>query len=296
MSIIALISGFLLLLITIYDFFYTTLSGGGSGFMSRYINLFSHKTLNVGVSLFGRNFYNQSGLFLNVILIFVWVVLIWLGLFLVFSYRPEVIINDEGRAASNIERIYFTGYILSTLGIGNFKPVLPLYEILTAIFSFFGFIFFTTAITYLVSVLSALNHKRSLALSIRNLGKTPEEMVYRLLNQNETFSRITLLTIQDKIERHLVNLQAFPVLHSYANSKVQTSLNLNLVVLDEALSILLNSKEGSKLKNAFVSIRTSITYLLDHIETHLPNPKKQIAAPDILNLKGWEIVSSSALN
>jgi len=295
MSFLALMSGTLILIITIYDFVFTTLSGGGSGFISRYVHLLSHKILKTGARIVGRKLYNQSGIFLNGLLISVWVVLIWLGLYLVYSFQPEAIVNDDGRAASNIERFYFTGYTLSTLGIGNFKPDSESYELLTAIFSFFGFIFFTTSITYLVSVFSSLNHKRALALSIRNLGKTPEEMVYRLLNQNETFSRINLLSIQDKIERHLVNLQAFPVLHSYANSKVQTSLNLNLVVLDEALSILLNSKEGAKIKNALGSIRTSITHLLNHIEENLPNSSTHLDTPDVHKLKGWEIISSSFL-
>lgn len=295
MSFLALMSGTLILIITIYDFVFTTLSGGGSGFISRYVHLLSHKILKTGARIVGRKLYNQSGIFLNGLLISVWVVLIWLGLYLVYSFQPEAIVNDDGRAASNIERFYFTGYTLSTLGIGNFKPDSESYELLTAIFSFFGFIFFTTSITYLVSVFSSLNHKRALALSIRNLGKTPEEMVYRLLNQNETFSRINLLSIQDKIERHLVNLQAFPVLHSYANSKVQSSLNLNLVVLDEALSILLNSKEGAKIKNALGSIRTSITHLLNHIEENLSNSSTHLDAPDVHKLKGWEIISSSFL-
>src|SRR5690554_4551151 len=114
MAILALITGILLLSITIFDFIYTTLSGGGSGFISRYINLFSHKSLNIGVKIFGRNFYNQSGIILNVTLLLVWVVLIWLGLFLIFSYRPEAIVNNEGRPASITERVYFTGYVLST--------------------------------------------------------------------------------------------------------------------------------------------------------------------------------------
>src|SRR5690554_6689169 len=110
MSILALLSGTLLLMITIYDFVFTTLSGGGSGFISRNVHLLSHKILKTGARIIGRKLYNQSGIFLNGLLISVWVVLIWLGLFLVYSFQPEAIVNDDGRAASNIERFYFTGY------------------------------------------------------------------------------------------------------------------------------------------------------------------------------------------
>src|SRR5690606_11528042 len=196
---------------------------------------------------FGRRIYNYSGFSINLSVLSVWILLIWTGLFLVFTSDTSAIVNDEGESATHIERLYFTGYILSTLGIENFKPVCAFFELITAAFSFFGFIFFTTSMTYLVSVFSALGQKRSLALSIRSLGKTPEEIVYRLLNQDTTFTRNHLLSLQEKFETYLVNLQSFPVLYEYGNSSIQSSLNLNLVILDEALSILLKSKEGEKI-------------------------------------------------
>lgn len=76
MSFLALMSGTLILIITIYDFVFTTLSGGGSGFISQYVHLLSHKILKTGARIVGRKLYNQSGIFLNGLLISVWVVLI----------------------------------------------------------------------------------------------------------------------------------------------------------------------------------------------------------------------------
>ncbi len=296
MESIYLISGILLLLLTMYDFFFTTLSGGGAAFITRFVSFTSHKSLQLCVKLFGRRAYSLSGMAVNLSVLLVWVILIWVGLFLVFTSNPEAIVNDMGRMANNWERLYFTGYTLSTLGLGNFSPTTAAFELLTSIFSFFGFIFFTTSMTYLVSVSSAVTHKRSLALSIRNLGKTPEEMVYRLLNQDVSFSRQNLASLQEKIERHSINLQAYPVLHNYANSDIHCSLSLNLVKLDEALSILLNSKEGEKMKNAISAIRGSITYFLNHIEQNFSKTVNTEEGPDINKLRGWEIISNSFIN
>src|SRR5690606_21164350 len=103
----------------------------------------------------------------------VWIILVWVGLFLVFTSNPEAIVNSDGIAANLWERLYFTGYVLSTLGMGNFYPTSPFFEILTSFFSFFGFIFFTSSITYFLSVSSALVKKRLLAKTINNLGKSP---------------------------------------------------------------------------------------------------------------------------
>ncbi len=291
-----LIIGILLLLLTMYDFFFTTLSGGGAAFITRFVTFVSHKSLQICVKLFGRNVYKLSGMAVNLSVLLVWVVLIWVGLFMIFTAHPEGIVNDNGRSANNWERLYYTGYTLSTLGLGNFSPTTPVFEMLTSIFSFFGFIFFTTSMTYLISVSSAVIHKRSLALAIRNMGKNPEEMVYRLLNQDINLSRMNLASLQEKIERHSINLQAYPVLHNYANSQIPGSLSLNLVTLDEALSILLNSKEGEQIKNALTSIRASVSYFLNHIDENFSRTLDKEEGPDIHKLPGWEIISSSYIN
>ncbi|MFW6290649.1 MAG: ion channel [Mariniphaga sp.] len=296
MGTIYLTAGIILLALAMYDFFFTTLSGGGAAFITRFVTFISHKSLQLCVKLFGRSVYKFSGMAINLSVLLVWVVLIWIGLYLVFSSDPIGIVNDKGRMANNWERLYYTGYTLSTLGMGNFSPTTPVFEMLTSIFSFFGFIFFTTSMTYLISVSSAVIHKRSLALAIRNLGKNPEEMVYRLLNQDITLSRMNLSSLQDKIERHSVNLQAYPVLHNFANSQIPGSLSLNLVTLDEALSILLNSKEGEKMKNALTSIRSSLTYFLNHIDENFSRTLHKEAGPDVHKLPGWEIISSSYIN
>ncbi|NJW55782.1 ion channel, partial [Salinimicrobium oceani] len=94
---------------------------------------------------FGRKVFDYSGMIVNLAVLFVWILLVWLGLFLVYSYDPSAITNSDSRPANWVERLYYTGYVLSTLGLGNFKPTTPFFEILTSVFSFFGFIFFTSS-------------------------------------------------------------------------------------------------------------------------------------------------------
>ena len=114
--------GVFILLLTIYDFFFTTLSGSGAGFISKYLSIFSDRVIQLLVNIFGRNIYKIHGLFINFTVLVVWILLIWLGLFLVYSWEPEAITNSNGRPANLVERLYYIGYIISTLGLGNFKP------------------------------------------------------------------------------------------------------------------------------------------------------------------------------
>lgn len=262
---IFLVFGFLLLLVVGYDFFYTTLSGSGAAFLSRIFSALAHKLQLALSKIFGRKIFSLSGMLVNLFVLAIWVLLVWLGLFLVFSSNPEAIVNSNGRMASSVERLYFTGYILSTLGVGNFKPTTPFFELLTSLFSFFGFIFFTTSMTYLVSVSSAVMHKRSLALAIRDLGKNPAEVVKCLLGFDLSFCYTQILALKKMIDRHSVNHQAYPVLHHYNNPDVGSSLNLNIAILDEAVTILLSSHQ-KPLSKELAPLRKSLSSFLQHIE------------------------------
>lgn len=258
--------GIVLLAIVTYDFFYTTLSGSGAALLTRFFSLLSHKLIQISVKLIGRNIYKYSGVIVNLTVFFAWVIIVWVGLFFLFSSDPEALINTDGRIATSAERFYFTGYTLSTLGLGDFMPVTPTMEILTSVFSFFGFVFFTTAMTYLTSVSSAVIHKRSLALSIRNLGTTPDEVAKNLINKAPSYCFQKFSSLQEMIDRHTVNHEAYPVLHYYGNADHTSSFSLNMATLDEAISMLLGEKKANEFHAEITPLRSSINHFLMHME------------------------------
>lgn len=265
MEIFYLFTGFFILLFTIYDFFYTTLSGSGAGFISEHISIFSDRIVQNLVNVFGRSTYKIHGLFVNLMVLSVWVLLIWMGLFLVYSWNPEAITNSNGRPANFVERLYYTGYVLSTLGLGNFKPTSEFFEVITALFSFFGFIFFTSSMTYFISVSSALVNKRTLTKSIFNLGKSPGEIANKFLSLDSSYAYQQLLNLQEMIDKHSVNHHAYPVIHFYTEAEPKNCLSLNLTRLDEALSILIDSEDGGELQQELEPVRSSVTYFLENL-------------------------------
>lgn len=262
----SLIAGIIILLVVIYDFFFTTLSVSGAGVISRKVSVAAYKTLQFTLRFFGRKIYSYSGLIVNLSIFFTWLLLVWAGLFLVYSSDPDAILNSRGRAANVMERLYFTGYVLSTLGMGNFFPTTRIFEIISSIFSFFGFIFFTSSITYFLSVSSAVINKRTLSRTIQNLGKTPEKIAARLLEIDTSYSYQKMMNFQVMLDRHVVNHQAYPVVHYYSHPETAVSLGLNIVRLDEAVSILLTSPEAAKLKKEAELLRGSLTSYLCHLD------------------------------
>ena len=265
-EIVYLVAGTLLLLIIGFDFFFTTLSGSGAFIITKSVSKAAHQLILWAGKAFGRKIYSLSGMLVNLSVLSSWVLLAWFGLFLVFSFHPEGITNSKGSPASAVERLYFTGYVLSTLGIGNFKPTIPFFEILTSLFSFFGFVFFTTSMTYLVSISSAIINKRSLGLAIRNLGASPDEIVGILLNMDTSFAYQQLSNLQHAINKHTTYYQAYPVLHYFNNPHKESSLSINFAVLDEALSIMLSSRNKKYLKQEIQPLRKAISHFFQRIE------------------------------
>lgn len=265
MNYLYLIAGSLILILVIYDFFYTTLSGGGAFFISKNVSGAAHSLMLALSKPFGRRFFMISGMAVNLSVLVVWVVLVWLGLLFVYSYNPEAITNSSGRPATFIERSYFAAYILSTLGVGNFKPTSNFFEIITSIFSFFGFVFFTTAMTYLIQVTSAVMHKRSLALTVNNLGKDPVAIIESFLKSDKILTLQQINSLQQMIDRHNTNHQAFPVLHYYNYYEPNSSLSLNISRLDEAVTILRSSTDNL-LYHDVETLNNSLESFLKHVK------------------------------
>lgn len=264
-----LIIGLFTLTAVLYDFFYTTLSGSGAGIISEYVIRVTFKILRV-FSGKSRKIFTYTGMFVNLSVLLAWSTLLWLGLLLVFSYYPSGITNSDSEPANLVERLYYTGYVLSTLGIGNFKPVTPFFEVMTAIFSFFGFIFFTTSMTYLISVSSAVIRKRTLSRSISTLGKNPSQIAERLKNLQPSYQDQQILSLQQQITSHLVSHQAYPVVHFFSHENQNNCFSINFVRLDEAMTILLKEDtvnySGSMGEDELNLLRSTMNDLLMHLK------------------------------
>lgn len=281
MDVLVLSIGILLLLLIIFDFFFTTLSGSGAGFISKNVASLTYRSLRHFSGPTNRKALEYSGMIVNLSVLFVWIVIVWLGLFLVFSYDPEGVTNSNSRPANWVERLYFTGYILSTLGLGNFKPVTPFFEIMTGIFSFFGFIFFTSSMTYLISVSSAVIRKRTLSRSISTLGKKPSEIADKLKSLQPSYRDQQILSLQEQITSHLVSHQAYPVVHFFSHQNPENCFNINFVRLDEAVTLLMNENRenisGDTGKDELQLLRSTMSDLLMHMKENfsasLPKPK-----------------------
>ena len=133
-------SGILILLVTYVDFTYTTLSTSGSGIVSRLLTGSIWKVLFILSGGQGRRpLLSYAGIICTVVLIGSWITLIWIGNSLLFCAFPTSIRNGETRQiASILEKFYFVGCTLSTVGFGDFYPTTRLWKIVSVLVGFSG--------------------------------------------------------------------------------------------------------------------------------------------------------------
>ncbi|WP_218127202.1 potassium channel family protein [Catalinimonas alkaloidigena] len=213
------------------------------------------------------------------------------------SETGSVVSSTQHTAASMLEKVYFSGYVLSTMGNGDFKPGSKAWELLIAAFSFIGFVFITTAMTYLVSVSSAIIHKRSLSLFISNLGETPQDLLLRTGDKEHVEGLLSVATaLQNMINRHTQNHTSYPIAHYFHSGRKQDAIALQMTKLDEALTLLEYIVEADV--KALLPLRHAINNYLDVLGQKFIQPQAEthiIPQMHELESAGWITMDERAL-
>ncbi len=173
-------------------------------------------------------------------MIALWILLLWASLFSLLLSDHNSIINSTTHLPADMwEKLYYAGFILSTVGVGDYVPSNNFWRIITDIYSFTGLVFVTMSITYFISVLSAVLNQRRLALSLNSLGSSPYNIIENGWN-GENFSRLVNQASQfsNDIFKHSQNHLAYPVIHYFHSTDKNISIIIQISKLYDALLIL----------------------------------------------------------
>ncbi|MHB0775138.1 potassium channel family protein [Halomonas sp. WWR20] len=280
--------GVLLILGVAYDCIKTTLSASSSGPLTN--------RLTKGVWSLLLRFHRRrpqhkllgsAGTWITFSLVLCWLVFTWLGWFLVFSSSPQAVVNSTSMVtASLMERLYFIGYTITTLGYGDFVPGAPQWRLLATLAAGNGFLLFTLSVTYAIPILSAATEKRQLALSINVMGRSPLEIIESHVGKGDFQSLCNQLQqIQGSIAGNSQKHLAYPILHFFHSVEEDTALALALARLDEALSIILYScpELPATSRSQLLTAQRVIDEFLHTLEAAFIYPARE--APPIPDLK-----------
>lgn len=168
-----------------------------------------------------RNLLSYSGPVLIIATLVAWFFLIIVGWGMI--YKP--VLGTAVRATSGetdtgwATAIYFSGYNLTTLGVGDIVADNSFYRLLSVIQAASGFTFFSMVTTYFLSVYSSLTSRNAFAQRLHHLsGKTGDaaELLARLTDGPDlSMSRQHLSSAADILRQIYQTHRFYPVLHYF---------------------------------------------------------------------------------
>jgi hypothetical protein len=279
-SLLALL-GVVMLTLGLLDALATTLQvAAGPGLLTgRLLRLLWRPILVAQQRLGASRLLTVAGAALMVLTFAVWVLLLWGGWALVFASAEGAVVDAQTRTPADLAtRVYYAGYTVFTLGIGDYVPGNDFWRVTTAIATLNGLVLVTLGITYLLNVVGAVVARRQAATRIAALGHTPAEIVDQGWTGSEFSSAFVqhLVGLADSIsglaEQHL----AYPVLRYFHAAAPAASAPVRLATLDDAMLILTVGLVPNERPTSSTTqpVRRAITRLLDVVPpiTGLPQP------------------------
>jgi Ion channel len=289
MHVLLYIVGALLVGFGAIDALWTTLwVDGNAGPFTRRHNSWMRRLI---LRLAGRHhrLLSLTGPIVLVSSVLVWAVIPWFGWVLLFSGDPRSLLHTQSGTPSDVvDRIYFTGYTMFTLGNGDFSPNGKFWELATSWASLNGLFMLTLAVTYLLAIIEAVVAKRSFASQVWTLGKRAEEFVLNTWD-GHGFPAVELQIVSLTEQLQLVTEQhhAYPMLHFYHEALKKQSVSHNLAVFSEVLLIFGHgvAREVRPAPAALVCAQRAVEEFLDTLRSAYVTPsQKPTPAPDLSGL------------
>lgn len=272
--------GIILFISVVLDIIITTLSPRGAGFISKYIisgvwRFFLWTTGKKG----SHQILDYITMIVSVVMLTLWILLLWVSNSLILISDYNSVLTTNHIPASVIEKIYYAGYTLSTLGNGDLIPGSNFWRLYTNLLAFTGLLMITIGITYLVPLLQAEIQRRNLCLHISSLGLSAEDFLIRNWN-GEDFSMLSdhFDDLRQEIFYLGQNHTAYPILHHSHSHVKQRSTSITISILDEALTILLYSvpKDHWPKQASLRSLRIAINSYLSTLNAAFIKPSNKI--------------------
>ncbi|MGD1859206.1 MAG: potassium channel family protein [Leptolyngbyaceae cyanobacterium] len=116
----------------------------------------------------GKNVLSYCGPTLPVVIVVVWVSGFVLGFaLLIWPALGSGIQASQGKTPTDFSTaLYYSGYALTTLGIGDLLPQTDVWQLITILEAAVGFTVITASLTYLLSIYTALTQRNTFALNL----------------------------------------------------------------------------------------------------------------------------------
>jgi len=241
MSYIYLGLGNLLFILVALDITKTTLSSNGAGSLTNHIARSIWMLFLYAARKNGRSkMLSYVGSAILVTILLTWIITLWGSMMLMLMADSGAIKNSNTNAdASLLEQLYYAGYTLSTLGVGDYTATSDLWRLVTNITAFAGLASITASITYFIPVLQAVEHQSKLSFYISSMGHTPNQILRNSWNGKDFSSFYdNTTTICQMLMQHITHHHSYPIIHYFHNNRTQFSVSVGVTLLAETYYLL----------------------------------------------------------
>lgn len=212
----------------------------GEGLLSRWI----HRLVYAAVRWLARVSGRRSVLAYSTVALIsatlnIWTALLWLGWSLVFWSWPGALeVAKTGQPASFSEVVYFVGYSLSTLGLGDVVATKTVWRVLTDLTAISGFFVLTFAISFIVPVSQARDARRQFALLLHRAGPDAQALVVDGVRGYPDGIQGLLTDLHTQLNALDAQHLGTPNLHRFHERQRGQALDAALPMLGEALILI----------------------------------------------------------
>lgn len=276
--------GALIILFTLFDAFVTILSlrGGGpaTSFISRKLwrlMLFYH-----GIKP-SHKFLAASGPLLMIVVVAFWYGMLYLGWFLLFqSVEANIVNSNTLTAASNLDKLYFTGVTLSGLGYGDVTANHFPWTLLSTLAVSTGTLLTSLGLSYIIAVVPVALEKRQLASQINSVVDDRGGIVERLDDKASVdFVWQKLFDIQLNGMKFSTKYGAYPVVAYFHSSQQDSAFSVAYLKAADILFYIANHP-NSALRPTPVAVETVKNLIFAHSEN-----LRHVIADESTGLEGW---------
>lgn len=166
-----------------------------------------------------------------------WVMLLILGWSLIFGGPETLLTVQDGKPVPVVGRLRYAATLVIGRGSSSVQPAVGFYEVLEPVAAATGVTVLSLSIAYVIPVVQGVVAKRSLALYLSTLGRTPAEILRRAWNGNDLGSLdLHLVALVPRVAQVAQSHLAYPIIHFFHASSRETALGPSLVAVDEAIT------------------------------------------------------------
>lgn len=264
MAAASIILGLLILCFTVVDVLFTVLVlGGGAGWQT---SLIANKIWNIALRLHkpsskrSHSLLRLGGPLIILAALFVWVIelcVAWALIFIPSAFKSVVDVTF-------IDRFLFAGR--SIIGRSGNSPSLAVenggWEVVNWAAGVSGVVLVSVGLAYVLPVLGAVAHKRSIAVTLNTLGRSPKNMQELLGRSRDGQFGLHLLAAVSSLSLSAERHRSYPVLHYFHSKDAHASLAPAVA----KVALLLELDEGGERKidpAVIIPLRRAICDLLE---------------------------------